>query len=132
MYRLPALHVLAVAWLAASAVLAAGDGDKGRELAERYCKGCHVVAAENRLGGIGSTPSFFLMQEKLDNYRQRLFSLKQRRPHKAMARLEPLTPGDLEHLVAYIGTLRRPSALGRPAGRACDIKPIYGVDNAAK
>ncbi|MGI9492950.1 MAG: hypothetical protein ACR2QF_11180, partial [Geminicoccaceae bacterium] len=64
-----------------SPALAAGNADKGRDLADQFCKGCHVVGTDNRHGGIDSTPSFFLMHDKLDNYRQRLWSLKKRPPH---------------------------------------------------
>ncbi|MEM7041629.1 MAG: hypothetical protein AAF543_02345 [Pseudomonadota bacterium] len=87
---------------------AEGDAGKGRELAERFCKGCHVVGTDNRLGGIDSTPSFFLMSDKLDNYRQRLWSLKRRPPHTAYERLNDVSNDDIEHLLAYIGDLERP------------------------
>ena len=87
---------------------AEGDVDKGRELAESLCKGCHVVGAGNRHGGIDSTPSFFLMNDKIDNYRQRLWSLKSRPPHTAYERLKDVSSDDIEHLIAYIGKLERP------------------------
>ena len=87
---------------------AEGDVDKGRQLAERFCKGCHVVGADNRHGGIDSTPSFFLMNDKIDNYRQRLWSLKRRPPHTAYERLKDVSTDDIEHLIAYIGKLERP------------------------
>ena len=53
-----ALVLIAFASMAKGAE-AAGDADKGRHLADRFCKGCHVIGAENRHGGIDSTPSFF-------------------------------------------------------------------------
>jgi len=81
---------------------------KGRELAARYCMGCHVVGTENRLGGIDSTPSFFLMSEKIANYRQRLLSLKSRPPHTAYERLEDISNEDIADVIAYIGKLERP------------------------
>lgn len=87
---------------------AEGDVTKGRELADRLCKGCHVVGADNRHGGIDSTPSFFLMSDKIDNYRQRLWSLKRRPPHTAYERLKDVSTDDIEHLLAYIGKLERP------------------------
>ena len=65
-------------------------------------------AADNRHGGIGSTPSFFLMHDKLDNYSQRLRSLKRRPPHTAYERLDDVSNDDIEHLLAYIGDLERP------------------------
>ncbi len=94
--------------IAASAVLAEGNAEKGRELAEQLCKGCHVVGAGNRHGGIDSTPSFFLMSDKINNYRQRLWSLRARPPHTAYERLDDVSPDDIEHLLAYIDKLERP------------------------
>ena len=91
-----------------SSALAAGDIDKGRDLADQLCKGCHVVGTENRHGGIDSTPSFFLMHDKLDNYRQRLWSLRKRPPHTAYERLDKVSNDDIEHLLAYIAELERP------------------------
>jgi len=90
------------------AAQAKGDVDKGRALAERLCKGCHVVGVDNRHGGIDSTPSFFLMNDKIDNYRQRLWSLKRRPPHTAYERLKDVSTDDIEHLIAYIAELERP------------------------
>lgn len=87
---------------------AAGNIDKGRDIADQLCKGCHVVGTENRHGGIDSTPSFFVMNDKLDNYRQRLWSLKRRPPHIAYERLKDVSSDDIEHLLAYIGGLERP------------------------
>ncbi|MGH1479027.1 MAG: c-type cytochrome [Geminicoccales bacterium] len=87
---------------------AAGDVEKGRDLAGKLCKGCHVVGTENRHGGIDSTPSFFLMHDKLDNYRQRLWTLKKRPPHTAYERLSDVSEDDIEHLLAYISKLERP------------------------
>jgi cytochrome c553 len=101
-----AASVLAMA--AIKPAFAEGDVDKGRDLAERFCKGCHVVGADNRHGGIDSTPSFILMHDKLDKYRQRLWSLKRRPPHTAYERLRDVSNGDIEHLIAYIGELERP------------------------
>lgn len=92
----------------AAAACAEGDADKGQELAARFCKGCHVIGTENRLGGIDSTPSFYLMSDKIDNYRQRLWSLKRRPPHTAYERLKDVSADDIEHLLAYIGDLERP------------------------
>lgn len=90
-------------------VLASGNVEKGRNLADELCKGCHVVGTENRHGGIDSTPSFFLMHDKLDNYRQRLWSLKKRPPHIAYERLDKVSNDDIEHLIAYITELERPN-----------------------
>ena len=92
--------------LLAGGALAAGDAEEGRAVAERICKRCHVIGADNLHGSIGSTPSFFLMKDKLDDYRGRLLSLKQRRPH--IAQDFELSSAEAEHLIAYIATLERP------------------------
>ena len=105
--RMPAI-VLGLIFVITGHARAEGDAGKGRVLAERFCKGCHVVSTENRHGGIDSTPSFFLMSDKLDNYRQRLWSLKQRPPHTAYERLQDVSNNDIEHLLAYIDKLERP------------------------
>jgi len=89
-------------------VHAEGDAEKGRALANSLCKGCHVIGVDNRHGGIDSTPSFFLMHDKIDNYRQRLWSLRSRPPHTAYERLDEVTLDDIEHLLAYINELERP------------------------
>ncbi|HYZ25573.1 MAG TPA: hypothetical protein VE597_01565 [Geminicoccaceae bacterium] len=62
--------------------MAEGDVEAGREVALTVCARCHVVGAEKSYGGIDSTPTFFLMSEKLDNYRQRVLTLKARRPQR--------------------------------------------------
>ena len=104
----PWLHGTAglVSLLLAGGALAAGDPEEGRAVAERICKRCHVIGADNLHGSIGSTPSFFLMKDKLDDYRGRLLSLKQRRPH--IAQDFELSSAEAEHLIAYIATLERP------------------------
>lgn len=93
--------------LAPGEALAAGDVDEGREAAEKWCSRCHVVGSAKPYGGIDSTPSFFLMSDKLDDYRPRILTLKERRPHKALD-FDDVSRDDLEDLVAYIGSLERP------------------------
>jgi cytochrome c len=93
--------------LGAGAALAAGDVEAGRKVAETWCARCHVVGAARPHGGIDSTPTFFLMSEKLDDYRPRVQTFKQRRPHKALD-FEEVSRDDLEDLLAYIGSLERP------------------------
>ena len=66
------------------AALADGDPARGRDVALANCSLCHVVGDANRMGGIGSTPSFALMSKKFDNYAPRIQSFKERRPHRAM------------------------------------------------
>jgi mono/diheme cytochrome c family protein len=93
--------------LAAGEALAEGDAEEGRKVAQTWCARCRAVDTEKPDGGIDSTPTFFLMSEKLDAYRQRVLTLKARRPHKALD-LDEVSNDDLENLVAYIGILERP------------------------
>ena len=93
--------------LPAAAAQAAGDGQAGRQVAERWCARCHVVGTAKPYGGIDSTPTFFLMSEKFDDYRQRVQTFKDRRPHKALD-FDEVSRHDLEDLLAYIGGLERP------------------------
>jgi cytochrome c553 len=106
--KIALLAITAGSILAAGVAHAGGDAEKGRELAERLCKGCHVIGEGNRHGGIDSTPSFFLMSDKFENYRQRLWSLRARPPHTAYERLDNVSQDDIQHLLAYIGGLERP------------------------
>jgi mono/diheme cytochrome c family protein len=93
--------------LPAGAALAAGDVERGRKVAETWCARCHVIGTAKPHGGIDSTPTFFLMNEKLDNYRPRVQTFKERRPHKGLD-FEEVSRDDLEDLLAYIGSLERP------------------------
>jgi hypothetical protein len=112
-WRSPKRHLPCAALLAAAAAVfgapdarADGDVDKGRAVAERVCKRCHVIGPENLHGSIGSTPSFFIMSDKLDDYRGRLLSVTERPPHNGQD-IE-LTLADRVNLTAYIATLERP------------------------
>ncbi len=105
--RLAGSCLLALLAWTGDPVRAAGDPDKGKEVAERRCARCHVVGVEKLFGGIGSTPSFFLMNEKLDDYRQRIWTFKERRPHRAQE-FDDVSREDIEDLLAYIATLERP------------------------
>ena len=86
--------------------LCEGDPDKGRQVAERWCARCHVVGHARRYAGIDSSPSFFLMHDKLDDYRERIATFQDRRPHVAQ-KLDDVAPADIEHLIAYIAGLSR-------------------------
>jgi mono/diheme cytochrome c family protein len=86
---------------------AEGDPEQGRKVAERWCARCHVIGDTRRYAGIDSSPSFFLMHDKLDDYRPRLLSFQKRRPHLAQE-LDEVARADIEHLIAYIAALTRP------------------------
>lgn len=96
--------ILLFAW--GGPALAAGDADQGRLVAEKWCARCHVIGADRPAGGIDSTPSFFLMHDKLDVYRERIRSFDQRQPHRALA--FDVDVGEREDLITYIAILERP------------------------
>ena len=78
------LFVAALSWAAPAA--AAGDVDKGRKIAEKHCARCHVIGEFNRMGGIGSTPSFPGIKY-LDDWRDRFRTFYARPPHIAYIRI---------------------------------------------
>ncbi len=104
-----------------AAALAEGSATKGKAFSEQNCARCHVVSEETRYGGIGSTPSFFLLAS-LGDYSERFLTFYERRPHPAFTRMEdaerwtdlpsPIVPfdmklQDIEDVLAYAETLRQ-------------------------
>ena len=115
--RLLVLFVAALSW--ASPAAAAGDVDKGRRLAEVHCARCHVIGDFNRMGGIGSTPSFQGLKTLAD-WRERFRTFYARPPHLAFVRVEGIAPrtklpayaaeikltlDDVEDVFAFVKTL---------------------------
>ncbi len=82
----------AAAGLAISKQPALADGDRklGEKVALEHCSRCHVVDHRNRLGGIGSTPSFSLLRRRAD-WEERFVSFFARRPHPAFVTVEGLS-----------------------------------------
>ncbi|HHB81725.1 MAG TPA: hypothetical protein ENK83_08310 [Aliiroseovarius sp.] len=72
------------------AALPEGDLALGRTLAYRNCGRCHVVGADNRMQGIGSTPSFPVLRA-LPDWQARFATYYQRRPHPSFTQIEGLT-----------------------------------------
>ena len=107
---------------------AAGDPEKGRQIAIDHCSRCHVIPDYNPYGGIESTPSFRLLAG-LDNYLERFQTFFDRPPHPAVVRIpgvpprtkDPafvatfeLQPEQVDDIVAYVEALRAKQAK-RPA-----------------
>lgn len=99
---------------------AAGDAEKGRQLAEAHCSRCHVVGEHNPTGGIGSTPSFQVLRTMKD-WRDRFGSFYARRPHPVHVRVDGLpvftqlppnaapftiTIADVDHILAFVETIK--------------------------
>lgn len=106
-----------------------GNVRRGAELSLAHCGRCHVVGDQNRMKGIGSTPSFGVLRT-LPDWRDRFDAFFALRPHPAFTRLEGvsppfeagrsptiapvmLTPGELEDILAYAASLA-PADLGAP------------------
>lgn len=112
----PALALL----LLPTGARAAGDADKGKEIARQHCTRCHVVGDLNKYGGIDSTPSFGLLVG-LDDWRERFSTFYALRPHPVFVRMPDLppptedpphvatfeiTPEQVDDLVAFAETMR--------------------------
>lgn len=82
-----------------------GDPTVGEDLAIQWCSRCHVIGAFNKYGGINSTPSFWIMNEKPETYAPKLLTFQQRRPHAALK--FDLKNRDVENILTYVRTLKR-------------------------
>ena len=83
--------------------LADGDPAKGLDLAIERCARCHVIGDHNPMGGINSTPSFWIFARKPEVYTERLRTFDQRRPHRGIEL--SLTPTQIEHVLSYVSRL---------------------------
>lgn len=98
---------------------AAGDRVKGRKIALEHCARCHVIGDLNRMGGIGSTPSFPLLR-KMPDWRERFGTFYSRRPHPVHVRVEgvrqwtnlppnatpfTITQENVDDILAFVETL---------------------------
>ena len=106
--------------LVAGAAHAEPDPEAGKRIAVKFCARCHVVGESNRLGGINSTPSFYLFARK-PSYLDRVANFYERRPHPVFVRVPgverwsdapaytsefTITTAEIENIVAYIKTLK--------------------------
>ena len=103
-----------------STAQAAGEAEKGREIATTHCARCHVIPDHDPYGGIESTPSFRLLARR-DDYLERMQSFYDRPPHPVFVRVpgvpprtsDPafvatfeILPQQIEDLIAYIEAIR--------------------------
>ncbi|KGM87710.1 hypothetical protein rosmuc_02447 [Roseovarius mucosus DSM 17069] len=114
---------------AEATVVFEGDPAVGKRVSLLQCGRCHVVAPENRMGAIGSTPSFAVLRTfaDWDARFQSFFALK---PHPAFTQVagvtqpfahhlpSPISPievtlDELEAIIAYVAGLA-PADLGAP------------------
>ena len=106
-----------------------GDTQTGSDLAILHCGRCHVVDKRNRMGGIGSTPSFAALRGR-DNWPDLFRAFYVHNPHPSFTQVEgvtePFDPNravhvakveitidDVEAITAFVATLK-PKDLGAP------------------
>ena len=82
--------LLLLAWLALPAPAAAQDYAPGEKLTLINCGRCHVVSEKNRMGGIGSTPSFAVIRT-WENWEDKMKAFWTFRPHPAFTQVEGMT-----------------------------------------
>ena len=87
MARILTIAAALAIFLAPAMAHAAGDREKGRDIARQHCARCHVIGDDDRMGGIGSTPSFPLLR-KMEDWRERFATFYDRRPHPVHVRVE--------------------------------------------
>jgi len=105
----------------------AQDFAPGEKLALVNCGRCHVIGPRNRMGGIGSTPSFAVLKT-IEDWEDRMKAFWTLRPHPSFTQIEGvtepfpedqpahvhpirLTPEELDQIVAYARTVK-PADLG--------------------
>ncbi|WP_093805553.1 c-type cytochrome [Stappia sp. ES.058] len=82
--------------------------DRGKALSKLHCARCHVVAPDDRMSGISSTPSFMIMVKALSDWRDRFETFYARRPHPAHIRFDtdeerpPDQPATIEEVMLKI------------------------------
>lgn len=118
--------LLVILGLAAASVWPGGDVkaeelyELGHRVATEHCARCHVVSDANRMGGIGSTPSFKLLRGMPD-WEERYSSFFARNPHPAFVTVEgvsaprslppnaapiTLTSRQVDALMAYVKAMK--------------------------
>lgn len=81
----------------AEAPVVDGNTTRGAELSRLHCGRCHVVGPENRMNGLGSTPSFAVLRS-LPDWIERFEQFFIRNPHGAFTQIIDVTPPfDPEH-----------------------------------
>jgi hypothetical protein len=117
-------------WLAALAALLlapapgrAQDFAPGEKLALFNCGRCHVIGPRNRMGGIGSTPSFPVLRTFPD-WEARMKAFWTLRPHPSFTQIEGMTEPFAEDQPSHIHPIRLTlEELDRIIGYARTVEP---------
>lgn len=108
-----------------------GDANQGERLALVHCGRCHVVSEKNRMGGIGSTPSFAALRA-IPGWEDKFLAFWSANPHPSFTQVEGLTEPfdparpphiapveitmpDIDAITAYAASIE-PKDLGAPVG----------------
>ncbi|WP_037307324.1 hypothetical protein [Ruegeria halocynthiae] len=67
-----------------------GDAALGAELSMTHCGRCHVIGPQNRMNGLGSTPSFAVLRAMPD-WSERFEAFFALNPHPAFTQIDGLT-----------------------------------------
>lgn len=102
---------------------AGADVERGRLISQKHCSRCHVIGDFNKYGGIGSTPSFQMLVNFMDDYKVRFETFYARNPHPSLITIEGLEstversthgtrpiklPQDaVENILVFVETLRK-------------------------
>ena len=106
-----------------------GDAAIGAELSMVHCGRCHVIGPQNRMNGLGSTPSFAVLRS-LPDWSDRFQQFYVLNPHPAFTQIEDVTApfdperpspihpvtmslDDLEAILSFVAETR-PADLGAP------------------
>ncbi len=84
------LRMLALLLLFPAVAGAAEPYAPGEKLTLLHCGRCHVISQRNRMGGIGSTPSFGALKSLAD-WRAKFEGFYLEPPHKAVMQIEGVT-----------------------------------------
>lgn len=76
---------------AAPALVFDGNAARGATLSLTLCGRCHVVGEQNRMKGLGSTPSFAVLRSLAD-WAERFQDFYVRNPHAAFTQVAEVTP----------------------------------------
>ena len=93
------LLTLAAATLSSQAAFAAGSPQTGKEIAERWCSGCHAVG----VSGTDAAPPFTEIAKR-PGRSEDYFYVWLSDPHPPMPRLD-LSRQDIADLIAYLRSL---------------------------
>jgi len=105
------------------------DISKGVELSLLHCGRCHVIGPQNRMNGIGSTPSFSVLRT-LSDWERRFETFYVLNPHPSFTQIADVTPAfdperpppivpvemtleELEEILAFVARME-PADLGAP------------------